>query len=195
MTSSPRACAHFVEPLVRAGWVNALSQVLLELTAPGVPDIYQGSELWSLHLVDPDNRRPVDYELRRRALREVQALCAEQIWQRADEGLPKLWMIHQALGLRKRRPELFDLGSSYDAISACGERASHVVAFGRGGGSVTVVPRLVLGLAADWRDTAIALPSGQWQNVLTSDDAAGRMRMSDLLSRFPVALLERRGAA
>jgi (1->4)-alpha-D-glucan 1-alpha-D-glucosylmutase len=185
----------FVEPLVGAGWVNALSQVLLKLTAPGVPDIYQGSELWSLHLVDPDNRRPVDYELRRRALREVQALCAEQIWQRADEGLPKLWMIHQALGLRKRRPELFDAGSSYDAISACGERASHVVAFGRGGGSVTVVPRLVLGLAADWRDTAIALPSGQWQNVLTGDDAAGRMRMSDLLSRFPVALLERQGAA
>jgi (1->4)-alpha-D-glucan 1-alpha-D-glucosylmutase len=184
----------FVEPLVRPGWINGLSQVLLKLTAPGVPDIYQGAELWSLHLVDPDNRRPVDYEVRRRALREVQALCAEQIWRRADEGLPKLWTIHKALALRARRSELFGAASSYDPIPACGERASHVLAFGRGGGSVTVVPRLVLGLAGDWRDTTITLPPGAWHNVLTGDDAAGRIRVADLLSRFPVALLERRDA-
>jgi len=182
----------FVEPLVTAGWVNALSQVLLKLTAPGVPDMYQGTELWSLHLVDPDNRRPVDYDLRRRALRDVHTLRPGEIWSRAAEGLPKLWVVHHALALRSRRAELFDARGTYTAMRARGTRAGHVVAFARGGGSITVVPRLVCGLAGDWADTAIDLPDGPWHNVLSGEQFAGEVHVAELLRPFPVALLERR---
>jgi len=86
----------------------------LKLTAPGIPDFYQGSELWDLSLVDPDNRRPVDYDLRRRLLADLAgSLSPEAIRARADEGLPKLWLIRQALHLRRRRPELFGRDATY----------------------------------------------------------------------------------
>ena len=87
--------------------MNALAQTLLKLTAPGVPDLYQGTEVWNVSLVDPDNRRPVDYDLRRRLLHEVEGATPEQVWARVDEGLPKLWLIRQALALRRRQPERF----------------------------------------------------------------------------------------
>ena len=85
----------FVTRLVEPGRINSLSQVLLKFTSPGVPDSYQGSELWDLSLVDPDNRRPVDYQLRRKLLCELQKLTVEKIWNRIDEGLPKMWTIFQ----------------------------------------------------------------------------------------------------
>ncbi len=90
----------FVAPLVEAGHINSLAQTLLKLTAPGVPDLYQGGELWDLNLVDPDNRRPVDFKLRRRLLAELKSLSVEEIWRRRSEGLPKLWLIRQALEVR-----------------------------------------------------------------------------------------------
>lgn len=186
-----REVRSFVEPLVRPGWINALSQTLLKLTAPGIPDIYQGTELWSLHLVDPDNRRPVDYDLRRRALAEVRTLSPEQIWERADEGLPKLWLVHQGLAFRRRRPELFGVEGRYESLAASGACAQHAVAFVRGGGSITVVPRLVYRLGGAWRDTVLPLPAGRWRNVLSGDTADGAVRLEELLRRFPVALLER----
>jgi (1->4)-alpha-D-glucan 1-alpha-D-glucosylmutase len=181
----------FLEPLLPQGWVNALSQILLKLTAPGVPDIYQGTELWSLHLVDPDNRRPVDYDLRRGALAKVKGMLPEQIWQHADEGLPKLWVVHTALALRHRRPELFGVDGAYDPLAASGACAHHVLAFVRGGGSITVVPRLVHRLGGTWRDTVLPLPAGRWRNVFTTDAVEGTVEMEQLLRRFPVALLER----
>jgi (1->4)-alpha-D-glucan 1-alpha-D-glucosylmutase len=181
----------FVEPLVNPGWVNSLSQALLKLTAPGVPDIYQGTEMWSLHLVDPDNRRPVDYAVRRRAVADVQTLSAEQIWARADEGLPKLWVVHQALQLRARRPDLFGPDGSYTPLSADGACADHVIAFARGDRSVTIVPRRVHRLHGEWRDTAITLPRGQWRNVLSREVVEGTVLVRDLLAPFPVALMER----
>jgi (1->4)-alpha-D-glucan 1-alpha-D-glucosylmutase len=181
----------FVDPLVRPGWINALSQTLLKLTAPGIPDIYQGTELWSLHLVDPDNRRPVDYDVRRRALDEVKTLSAAAIWERADEGLPKLWVVHQALALRARRPELFGVEGTYEPLAASGACAHHVVAFVRGGASITVVPRLVQRLGGVWRDTALPLPAGRWRDVLSGTSTDGRVPLQELLGTFPVALLER----
>jgi (1->4)-alpha-D-glucan 1-alpha-D-glucosylmutase len=181
----------FVEPLVQPGWINALSQVLLKLTAPGVPDIYQGTELWSLHLVDPDNRRPVDYALRRSVLAEVQRLTAEEIWRRADEGLPKMWVVRQALSLRRGRPELFGIEGNYEPLSAAGACAAHVIAFMRGGGSITVVPRLVRRLGGSWQDTVLELPSGTWRDVFTDAVVKGVVPLSDLLGGFPVSLLER----
>lgn len=106
-----------------AGRSNSLSQTLLKLTCPGVPDIYQGCELWDLSLVDPDNRRPVDFDLRRRMLFELEQLAPADIWQRRDEGLPKLWTIRQALALRARRPEALDGAADYAPIIARGEQA------------------------------------------------------------------------
>ena len=91
----------FVEPLIKPARVTSLSQILLKLTCPGVPDIYQGMELWDLSLVDPDNRRPVDYDLRRRLLNEIDRLTAQQILEREEEGLPKMWVISQALKTRR----------------------------------------------------------------------------------------------
>ncbi len=184
--------ATFVRPLIWPGRVNALAQCLVKLTAPGVPDIYQGMELWNLSLVDPDNRRPVDYELRRRLLHEVNDLSPEQILARADDGLPKLWVTRQALHLRRRRPEWFGSAADYTPVPAAGAKTRHVLGFLRAGNSLTLAPRLVLGLGADWNDTTVELPDGRWRNEFTGETrAGGRALVADLLHRFPVALLSR----
>jgi (1->4)-alpha-D-glucan 1-alpha-D-glucosylmutase len=179
--------------------VTALAQTLLKLTSPGVPDTYQGTELWDDSLVDPDNRRPVDYERRQALLAELDAgLPPEEILRRSPEGLPKLLVTRQALHLRRRRPDAFGAGSggAYEALAASGTKAEHVVAFARGGSVVTIAPRLVVGLGGDWADTTVAVPDATWRNLLTGDTApvvGGRAAVADLLARVPVALLEREG--
>jgi (1->4)-alpha-D-glucan 1-alpha-D-glucosylmutase len=185
----------FVRPLIQPGRINSLSQTLLKLTAPGIPDLYQGTELWDLSLVDPDNRRPVDYEKRKRILAAVREASPEQVLARADEGAPKLWTIRKVLTLRRAAPHLFAPGTSYEPLSAQGSRGRHVVAYMRAGGVLVVVPRLVLGLGGNWGDTSLALPAGAWHNVLTGDKApSGSVRLAELLRRFPVALLVKGGA-
>jgi (1->4)-alpha-D-glucan 1-alpha-D-glucosylmutase len=182
----------FVAPLVPLGRVNSLAQTLLKLTAPGVPDIYQGCELWDFSLVDPDNRRPVDYALRRRLLSELEGLPVDRIMARMDEGLPKMFLIREALALRRRRPETFGGGEAGRprALAAAGRRAEHVVALARGTGLIAVAPRLVLSLAAQgWADTTLELPEGRWTNLLGGGDVSGRVALADLLAPFPVALL------
>jgi (1->4)-alpha-D-glucan 1-alpha-D-glucosylmutase len=187
-----RDLAELVAPLVEPARVGSLAQTLIQLTAPGVPDVYQGSELWDLSLVDPDNRRPVDFALRRSLLGALRGARAEDVLARSEEGLPKLWLVARALDLRRRRPELFGASSEYRPLAAQGARAGHVVAFLRGGGAITVVPRLLLRLGGDWRDTRVDVPSGRWRNVLTGDAArGGAVPAPDLFARFPVALLER----
>lgn len=185
----------FVDSLTTPGWITSLSQTLLKLTAPGVPDIYQGTEIWDLSLVDPDNRRPVDYELRSRLLRELDSATVEDVWARRDEGLPKLWLIRHTLALRQRCPELFGTRATYQPLASRGAKAAHVVAFTRSGDAVTVAPRLTLGLGgehADWADTTVELPAGRWHNELTGDTLdGGSVALADLLRRFPVALLAR----
>jgi (1->4)-alpha-D-glucan 1-alpha-D-glucosylmutase len=184
----------FTEPLVEPGRATSLAQTLLKLTAPGVPDIYQGTELWALHLVDPDNRTPVDYEQRRLLLEAVERATLAEILGRADEGLPKLWVVRQALHARRREPDVFDEGA-YEPLSARGARAGHVVAFVRGARALTVVPRLVLTLGGDWADTTLDLPAGSWHDELTGADMrGGAVRLAELLGRFPVALLVQRDA-
>ena len=183
------AVAQFVQDLIAPGRVNSLAQTLLKLTVPGVPDIYQGCELWDLHLVDPDNRMPVDFVLRRELLSQLEGLTPEQVFARSDEGLPKLWTIHRTLMLRCARSDLFQTGS-YEPLTAVGNKAQHMVAFVRAGKAISIVPRLVLGLAGDWQNTTLELPPGQWQNHLTGDTlAGGRQPLAELLHRFPVALL------
>jgi (1->4)-alpha-D-glucan 1-alpha-D-glucosylmutase len=186
-----RDVAAFVGPLIEPGRITSLAQTLVKITAPGVPDFYQGTELWDLSLVDPDNRRPVDYELRRRLLSESEGLSAEDALARMDEGLPKLWLIRRALCARRSHARAFGEGepARYRALSATGSRANHVVAFQRGTEVVSVAPRLVLTLAGEWEDTTLSLPPGRWRNDLSGEQVEGAVRVSELLARFPVALL------
>jgi (1->4)-alpha-D-glucan 1-alpha-D-glucosylmutase len=175
-----------LDPLAR---INSLARTLLKLTAPGVPDIYQGTELWDLSLVDPDNRRPVDFGLRRELLKNVKTMSLEKIMAGMDQGLPKLWLTHKALQLRRSRPEFFGPSSLYRPLFARGPKADHVVAFVRGDGAVAVAPRLVLGLGRDWQETVLELPEGVWRNVLTGEEGLeGEVRLEDILALFPVAL-------
>ncbi len=174
------------------GLFNSLSQTLLKLTAPGVPDVYQGTELWDFSLVDPDNRRPVDYEMRARYLAELQArvgeaggnlraLADELIATRAD-GRVKLYLVWRALTCRRENPGLFTEGEHLP-LEADGPRRDHVFAFRRSWQdrhALVVVPRLVTRLAtaveqlpmgrAVWEDTRLILPAGsprKWRNLLT----------------------------
>ncbi|WP_242532455.1 malto-oligosyltrehalose synthase [Nocardioides sp. S5] len=157
---------------------NSLAAKLLALTMPGVPDVYQGSELWETSLVDPDNRRPVDFEHRAAVL----AGTAE------DDAATKLHVTCSALTLRRERPELF---TGYTPVGATGSAAGHAVAYDRGG-AIAVVTRLPVGLeaAGGWGDTTLDLPPGTWHDVLTGLDTDGRL--ADLLAVHPVALLVRK---
>jgi (1->4)-alpha-D-glucan 1-alpha-D-glucosylmutase len=182
----------FVDPLVTPGRSNSLAQLLLKLTAPGVPDLYQGSELWHFALVDPDNRGPVDYNIRRRLLYELKDSSPEQIMRRADAGLPKMWTIRQALAVRREIPQAFGRNGSFTPIAARGSRAQHAVAFCRGGMAITLVPRLVIKLAGDWRDTTLDIPDGAWRNPFTDERlSGGETPICTLLARFPVCMLVR----
>ncbi|QIX27177.1 malto-oligosyltrehalose synthase [Nocardioides sp. JQ2195] len=166
-------CAHIDEP----GRSNSLSLKLVALTVPGVPDVYQGSELWETSLVDPDNRRPVDFEHRAAVLAGTDS----------DDAVTKLHVTCSALTLRRDRPELF---TTYDVVPARGPAAEHVLSFDRGG-AITVATRLPVGLGTvgGWADTTLDLPPGTWHDVLTGLRATGRL--DDLLAVHPVALLVR----
>ena len=175
--------------IVALGRTTSLAQTTLLLTSPGVPDLYQGSELWDLSLVDPDNRRPIDYELRRRLLAEVAGAEAAEVLARSDEGAPKLWLIARLLGQRGRLPELFE-SQAYAPLEAAGPKAMHVVAFVRDR-LLVVVPRLLLGLGGSWGDTTLELPEGPWEDLLTGRREPGNapVAVGALLEAFPVAVL------
>jgi (1->4)-alpha-D-glucan 1-alpha-D-glucosylmutase len=183
----------FVGDILVAGRVNSLAQTVMKYTAPGVPDMYQGGELWDFSLVDPDNRRPVDYGLRRRLLGEMASMDVAQVMERSDEGLPKLWLVHHALRLRNEHSEWFGAEAAYVPVMAEGAQSERVIAFLRGENVLTVSPRWSNG-AAEWGDTAIEVPGGAWANRLTGKKiAGGRVGLGDLLGEFPVGLLVREG--
>ncbi len=184
----------FVAGIRDAGYVNALAQTLLKLTAPGVPDIYQGTELWDFSLVDPDNRRPVDYAVRRRLAAEIERLSPEEAWKRREDGVPKMWLIRRTLHLRSRVPGVFSAGT-YTPLRAEGAATDHLVAFLRGEDVVVMVPRLASRRPYDWADATITLPGGRWRNELTGEMwSGGRLSVEQILSRFPVALMARTAA-
>jgi (1->4)-alpha-D-glucan 1-alpha-D-glucosylmutase len=178
----------FVARVQRPGWSNSLGQKLVQLTMPGVPDVYQGTELWDYSLVDPDNRRPVDFELRRVILAAVE----EEPPPIDATGAVKLHVVNQALRLRWERPELF---TGYTPVEAVGPAAEHALAFARGGGDLVVVAtRLPVGLerSGGWRDTALPL-TGEWVDMLTGQGYSVEVTLADLLATYPVALLVRSG--
>jgi (1->4)-alpha-D-glucan 1-alpha-D-glucosylmutase len=176
-----------VASIVEAALVNSLAQTLIKFTAPGVPDIYQGNEIWDFSLVDPDNRRPVDFELRKRLLAKAKKLSAEEAWQRRDTGLPKLWLIQKTLALRAKHPDFFN--GDYGPVFPAGSNPDHVVAFIRGGNVMTVVPRFTRSRAGDLPE--VLLPLGKWRNEFTGESFRGKIAAGQLLKKFPVALLVR----
>ena len=175
--------------LVSFGRIASLAQTTLLLTCPGVSDIYQGTELWNLTLVDPDNRRPVDFASRREALDGVAEIGAEEIAHRLDDGSAKIWLISRLLRERAGRPELF-ASRDYAPLNATGAKANHALGFVRGS-LLALVPRLPAGLAGDWGDTEVVLPDGRWTNLLTGEveDGGRPVAASRLLEKFPVAVL------
>jgi (1->4)-alpha-D-glucan 1-alpha-D-glucosylmutase len=202
----------FCKKIARYGIYNSLSQTMIKITAPGVPDIYQGTELMDLNLVDPDNRRAVDFVSRLKYLQkiktgariEIRSLIDELMADRFD-GRLKLYVIAAALKTRKAYSRLYRDGD-YVALQTTGRFHNHVVAFARRDGynwSISAVPRLLTDLVGEdedpigsavWQDTAIDLPDGapvRWHNVLTDEvlTAKNTLALRDVLALFPAALL------
>ena len=156
---------------------DALGQKLLALTVPGIPDIYQGTELWDDSLVDPDNRRPVDYAARRIALKELRH--------------PKIRVVTTALRVRRSHPDSF-LRGGYLPVLASGQASDHVVAFRRGDDILVAVTRWTVRLReAGWGNTVLPLPDGAWTDALTGATASGPTSAAELFADLPVALMVR----
>jgi (1->4)-alpha-D-glucan 1-alpha-D-glucosylmutase len=209
----------FQRKIARHGALNGLSQVLLKTTAPGVPDFYQGTELWDFSLVDPDNRRPVDFRKRIALLEDLRRWAAGNVSQLLKEilagwrdGRVKLYLTDKALDFRRDHAQLF-LNGDYVPLFAQGPRHNNVCAFGRhkdGSWSLTVTPRWTTRLAASgkpplgkrvWQDTVLPLPEAapeRWHNALTGETVAAALsergqkilHLHAILRLFPVALLE-----
>jgi (1->4)-alpha-D-glucan 1-alpha-D-glucosylmutase len=223
----PERSAAFLEDLVlfqarvaHFGALNSLGQTLVKLTAPGVPDFYQGSELWDLSLVDPDNRRPVDWAERTRLLDEVlaavaaapdRAVLAHELVKTKTDGRVKLFVIHAGLAVRRAHRALFE-GGAYRPLDSRGAWSEHVCAFARTAGdaaAVTIIPRLMARRGVDalplgpeyWADTRLELPrelAGRYTNALTGEPVetapAGEgaaLLLANVFTAFPAALLLR----
>jgi (1->4)-alpha-D-glucan 1-alpha-D-glucosylmutase len=176
----------FVSTITPDGWTNSLSATLLQLTMPGVPDVYQGCELWDNSLVDPDNRRPVDYTARRDQLARLDAGWSPHV---DATGAAKLLVTSRALRARRDHPDHF---TSYTPLAATGPAADHLIGYDRGG-AITLATRLPVALRRDggWSGTTLGLPPGTWTDLLTETEFAAGVPVADLLARYPVALLLR----
>lgn len=175
----------FVASFADAAHINVLAQTLVKLTAPGVPDIYQGNETNDLSLVDPDNRRPVDFDMRKRLLAEAKKMHADESWKRRDEGMAKLWLIQKILAYRARHETVF--AGNYAPLLAGGKNAEYIVAFVRDGKAITIVPRFMR--TRPDAMPALLLPRGMWRNVFTEEIFLGEISTAKLFRTFPVALL------
>ena len=203
--------------IAKAGMWNSIAQVVLKIASPGVPDFYQGNELWAFDLVDPDNRRPIDYGVRRQLLNTLQEQAArnrlalvDRLRENPCDGALKLYTTREALLFRREHRDLFELGS-YTGLAAEGERARHIVAFCRttpNQSLVAVTGRFFLKLCDRqsepigdvWGNTSVALPKRtkhlSFCNIFTGETIQAEQRedrvflnISRVLSRWPVALL------
>jgi (1->4)-alpha-D-glucan 1-alpha-D-glucosylmutase len=196
-----------VPRIARLGQIVSLSQALVKVASPGVPDYYQGTELFDFSLVDPDNRRPVDYEIRSRYLKEERP-DPEALLGSLSDGRAKLHIIRKGLEVRRAHPALFQ-GPRYVPLHADSGREENIVAFAlmrNGQALVAVAPRLFARLMGEddlaplgeriWGEAAIVLPEslrGEFTDVLTGETHSlhGQLPIAPLLARFPVALLVR----
>lgn len=167
---------------------NSVSAKLVQLTMPGVPDVYQGSEFWERSLTDPDNRRPVDFAVRQQELAKLDAGTLPE----AGTETSKLLVTSRAFRLRRDRPELFQ---GYSPVSASGAAAGHLLAFSRSAsdapGALTLATRLPAGLAASggWRDTAVELSEEMRDELTGAAYGPGSVSVAEVLGTYPVALL------
>ena len=192
------------EMVARAGAINSLSQVLLKLTAPGVPDVYQGNEIWDFSLVDPDNRRPVDYLERKKMLDALKGADPGELLDNWSDGRIKLFLTHRLLTFRRENPELFRDGS-YRPLGLTGEFADCCIAFAReweGKSIVVLAPRLSSRIGFPpigdvWRDTVVQLPNGfAMENELLTGEkiaAAGSLTLARAFARLPLAVVRNSG--
>lgn len=201
----------FCRRIAHYGVLNSLSQILIKITAPGLPDFYQGTELWDLNLVDPDNRRPVDFDKRKAYLKEIREKVRlnigdtiEELRSAKEDGRIKLFLIQMALKARNGNREIF-LNGNYKPLAIKGRLKNHIIAFARShinGGCLTIVPRFLTSVVKEgeyplgsrvWFDTEVVLPSGfpcLWKNIFTAELLSGRsLRVSEILKDFPVAML------
>jgi len=202
----------FQKKIAYYGIFNSLSQTLLKLTAPGVPDFYQGTELWDLNLVDPDNRRPVDFEKRIALLRGIKDKASTDMFRltrelcsRMQDGRIKLFLINRILRARQEYCGVFQRGT-YEPLEVGGQRKDHIIAFSRYHDkqwAVTVAPRFFTALCNEgelpfgqqtWGDTSIALPENSptwWEDAITQRSIEGNemLLVGDIIEYFPVALI------
>jgi (1->4)-alpha-D-glucan 1-alpha-D-glucosylmutase len=180
------ALAAMIDQITPHGRTNSLSQKLVQLTIPGAPDVYQGTELWDDSLVDPDNRRPVDFEARRALLDDLDGFNEPPPIDAT--GAARLWVVSRTLRLRRDWPDLF---AGYAPLFPSGPAADHALVFDRGG-AITVATRLPVGLerAGGWRDTVIDV-GGPATDVITGRRMPTVIPLAELLDTYPVALLVR----
>lgn len=178
--------------IVELGRATALSQQTLMLTCPGVPDLYQGTETWDNSLVDPDNRRAVDYDRLAADLAATSAWSADCLAARYDHAADpraKVWLTARLLRHRQERPDLYDT-AVYEPLPVEGDKAAHLIAFTRGR-LVVLVGRHLWRLGGDWGDTMVELPAGRWAPVVgASPTTAGRVSVGAILGHGPVAVLD-----
>jgi (1->4)-alpha-D-glucan 1-alpha-D-glucosylmutase len=201
----------FQKKVAHYGMFNSLSQTLVKITSPGVPDFYQGAELWDLNLVDPDNRRPVDFEKRRSFLHDMRDKAGKDVLKLVGEllstkedGRIKSFLTYRALGARKENLDIFQKGS-YVSLEVGGKFKDHIIAFARNherSWAVTVAPRFLTALIKEgeypldqhvWGDTYIVVPDGvtSWRDAITARLIKSRktLPIGEILEHFPVALL------
>ncbi len=207
-----KAFLPFQKKVAFYGIFNSLAQTLLKIASPGVPDFYQGAELWDLHLVDPDNRRPVDYEKRKIFLREIKEKTPDdtlslinKLLAAKEDGRIKMFLIHQALAARRANLEIFQSGA-YLPLKVEGKFENHIIAFARemeNTWAVAMAPRFLAGVVKEgeyplgepvWADTRIVMPDAApvlWKNAITAQPISGErnLRVSEVLQHFPAALL------
>ncbi|QQY08595.1 MAG: malto-oligosyltrehalose synthase [Candidatus Xiphinematobacter sp.] len=200
-----RAFIPLAEEIARLGAWNSLTETVLKCTVPGIPDFYQGTEIWDFSLVDPDNRRPVDYALRQRLLNSLSEISPRELLSEWKSGRIKLFIIQRLLQFRRSYTSFFRM-ADYQPLLSQGSRKDHVISFLRQHDSMTllvIVPRLTAKLwlvpcdSRIWSGTKIVSESfiGSWRNILTEElyrCNQQEMRISDVLTHLPVAVLYRR---
>jgi (1->4)-alpha-D-glucan 1-alpha-D-glucosylmutase len=185
-----------VQEIARLGAINSLTQTLLKLTSPGVPDIYQGNEIWDFSLVDPDNRRPVDYKRRREMLEALSASTPDELMQNWPDGRIKMFLMRQVLQFRRKHVDLFQRGE-YLPLAASGTFAECCVSFARRLGNqwiVVIAPRLSSRIGFPpvgdpWKDTALELPETlpleNAHNLFTCRNLHHEARLISIASAMP----------